>query len=120
MQTNGYSYTPDQCEGRRKTLVRGVKRVAVHNGKTGNAPKKHPFEDELEFYSERPNLKPTYLVSSTIKLKILVTVMKKIVKKVDPNHLFLFLSKRNAPIFQMSWMFLKYTCKHRVRDTKKP
>ena len=69
MQTNGYSYTPDQCEGRRKTLVRGVKRVAVHNGKTGNAPKKHPFEDELEFYLERPNLKPTYLVSSTSKIE---------------------------------------------------
>ena len=65
MQTNGYSYTPDQCEGRWKTLVRGVKRVADHNAKTGNAPKKHPFEDELEFYSERPNFKPTYLVSST-------------------------------------------------------
>jgi hypothetical protein len=65
MQTNGYCYTADQCEGRWKTLVRGVKRVADHNAKTGNAPKKHPFEDELEFYSERPNVKPTYLVSST-------------------------------------------------------
>ena len=65
MQTNGYCYTPEQCEGRWKTLVRGVKRVADHNAKTGNAPKKHPFEDELEFYSERPDVKPTYLVSST-------------------------------------------------------
>ena len=33
--------------GDEKTLVRGVKIVADHNGKTGNAPKKHPFEDEL-------------------------------------------------------------------------
>ena len=65
MQTNGYCYTADQCKGRWKTLVRGVKRVADHNAKTGNAPKKHPFEDELEFYSERLDVKPTYLVSST-------------------------------------------------------
>lgn len=65
MHSNGYCYTPDQCEGRWKTLVRGVKRVADHNAKSGNAPKKHQFEDELEFYSERPNVKPTYLVSST-------------------------------------------------------
>ena len=67
MHTNGYCYIPDQREGRWKTLVhiRGVKRVADHNAKSENAPKKHQFEDELEFYSERPNVKPTYLVSST-------------------------------------------------------
>ena len=48
MHANGYCYTPDhcdQCEGRWKTLVRGVKRVADHNAKSGNAPKKHQFED---------------------------------------------------------------------------
>ncbi|CAB4009810.1 Hypothetical predicted protein [Paramuricea clavata] len=55
----------EQCEGRWKTLVRGVKKVADHNSKSGNDLKTHPYEDELEFYSERPNVKPAYLVSSS-------------------------------------------------------
>lgn len=69
MQENGYSFSPEQCEGRWKTLVRGVKKVADHNSKTGNNPKTHPYEEELEFYSERPNVKPSYLVSSSAGAK---------------------------------------------------
>ncbi|CAB3981319.1 Hypothetical predicted protein [Paramuricea clavata] len=55
----------EQCEGRWKTLVRGAKKAADHNSKSGNDLKTHPYEDELEFYSERPNIKPAYLVSSS-------------------------------------------------------
>ena len=65
MEQHGYCYTAEQCEGRWKTLVRGVKKVADHNSKSGNDLKTHPYEDELEFYSERPNVKPAYLVSSS-------------------------------------------------------
>jgi hypothetical protein len=63
MEQHGYCYTVEQCEGRWKTLVRGVKKVADYNFKSGNDLKTHPYEDELQFYSERPNIKPAYLVS---------------------------------------------------------
>ena len=111
--TNGHCYTVYQWEGRWKSPVKGVKRVADHNAKTGNAPKKHPFEDELEFYSEQPNVKPAYLVSRVSK--------KTVKKKVGLSYLFqfLYLPKRNTLIFQMSWMFFKYIFNHKARDTKK-
>lgn len=66
MQLHGYSYNSEQCEGKWKTLVRSLKKVADHNSKSGNELKIHPYEDELSFFSAQPNVKPSYIVGSTI------------------------------------------------------
>ena len=65
MKLHKYSYTSDQCEGRWKTLMRSLKKVTDHNAKTGNDLKKHPYEAQLDFIIERPNIKPVYIQGST-------------------------------------------------------
>ena len=52
MQIHKYNYTAEQCEGRWKTLVRGVKKVSDHNSKSGNNLKTHPYEEQLDFILE--------------------------------------------------------------------
>lgn len=61
----GYNITSAQCEGRWKTLTRGLKNVHDHNNKSGNGTKSHPYAKELEFISEKPNFNPVYVVTST-------------------------------------------------------
>lgn len=66
MQTHKYNYSNVQCEGRWKTLERSVKKVSDHNSKSGNDVKTHPYEEQLEFLIERPNIRPSYILGSTI------------------------------------------------------
>ena len=65
MQIHKYNYIAEQCEGRWKTLVRGVKKVSDHNSKSGNNLKTHPYEQQLDFILERPNIRPSYVLDST-------------------------------------------------------
>lgn len=65
MQMHKYSYSSEHCEGRWKTLVRGVKKVSDHNSKTGNSLKTHPFEKQLHFLVKKPNIRPSYVIEST-------------------------------------------------------
>ena len=65
MKLHKYSYTSDQCEGRWKTLMKSLKKVTDHNAKTGNDLKKHPYEAQLDFIIDRPNIKPAYIQGST-------------------------------------------------------
>ncbi|KAJ8316589.1 hypothetical protein KUTeg_005865 [Tegillarca granosa] len=60
----GYNVTASQCEGRWKTLLRGLKTISDHNKKSGNDKKSHPFAKELEFMAEKPNIKPEYVAGS--------------------------------------------------------
>ena len=65
MQMHKYNYSSEQCEGRWKTLVRGIKKVSDHNSKTGNSLKTHPFEKQLDFIVKQPNIRPSYVIEST-------------------------------------------------------
>ena len=65
MQMHKYNYSSKQCEGRWKTLVRGVKKVSDHNSKTGNSLKTHPFEKQLDFLVKQPNIRPLCVIEST-------------------------------------------------------
>jgi len=56
--------SPAQCDGRWKTLMRGLKNVYDHNNKSGNNPKQHPYDKELDFIAEKPNVSASYVVSS--------------------------------------------------------
>ena len=60
-----YNYSNEQCEGRGKTLVRGIKKVSDHNAKTGNSLKTHPFEKQLDFLVKQPNIRPSYVIERT-------------------------------------------------------
>ena len=103
-----YCYTADQCEGRLKTLVRGVKRVAEHNAKTGNAPKKHPFKDELEFYSERLNVKPMYLVISNGTFENYDESLEEGSEEGQSQSPVPVPAKKKCSNISVSWMYLRW------------
>ena len=65
MKTHKYNYSSEQCEGRWKTLLRSLKKVTDHNAKSGNDLKRHPYEEQLDFLIEQPNIKP-YTAGSTV------------------------------------------------------
>lgn len=60
----GHKMSGAQCEGRWKTLLRGLKNVHDHNKKSGRNPKYHPYDKELAFMAEKPNIAESYVVSS--------------------------------------------------------
>jgi hypothetical protein len=64
LQEKGHNVSNYQCEGRWKTLLRGLKNTHDHNKKSGNNPKYHPYGKELAFMSEKPNISESYVVSS--------------------------------------------------------
>lgn len=66
MKLHKYTYSSEQCEGRWKTLLRSLKKVADNNAKSGQDLKKHPYEEQLDFLIEQPNIKPSYIVGSTV------------------------------------------------------
>ena len=43
-----------------------MKKVTDHNAKTGNDLKRHPYEEQLDFLIEQPNIKPSYIAGSTV------------------------------------------------------
>jgi hypothetical protein len=61
-----YTFTPSQCEGRWKTLIRGLKNVTDHNRKSGNNRKTHPYAEALEFLVKMPNIQPKYVLDSRV------------------------------------------------------
>ena len=65
MKTHKYNYSSEQCEGRWKTLLRSLKKVTDHNAKSGNDSKRHPYEEQLDFLIEQPNIKP-YIAGNTV------------------------------------------------------
>lgn len=65
LQEKSNHITAAQCEGRWKTLVRGMKSVSDHNKKSSNYKKSNPYEEELGFLGDRPNINPVYVTSST-------------------------------------------------------
>lgn len=64
LQAKGHSMSSSQCEGRWKTLMRGLKSVHDHNNKSGNNPRQYQYENELAFMAEKPNVSESYVVSS--------------------------------------------------------
>lgn len=64
LQAKGHSMCSSQCDGRWKTLMRGLKSVHDHNNKSGNNPRQHQYENELAFMAEKPNVSESYVVSS--------------------------------------------------------
>lgn len=42
-----------------------MKKVTDHDAKSGQDLKKHPYEEQLDFLIEQPNIKPSYIVGST-------------------------------------------------------
>lgn len=44
--------------------LRGLKNVHDHNKKSGRNPKYHPYDKELAFMAEKPNIAESYVVSS--------------------------------------------------------
>lgn len=66
MRLHNYAYSSEQCEGRWKTLLRSLKKVTDHNAKSGEGLKRHPYEEQLDFLIEQPNIKPSYIVGSTV------------------------------------------------------
>jgi len=64
LEDKGHAMTPAQCDGRWKTLMRGLKNVYDHNNKSGNNSKQHPYDKELDFIAEKPNVSASYVVSS--------------------------------------------------------
>ena len=66
MKTHKYNYLSEQCEGRWKTLLRSLKKVTDHNAKSGNDLKRHPYEEQLDFLIEQPNIQPSYIAGSTV------------------------------------------------------
>ena len=71
---HGHNVTGAQCEGRWKTLIRGLKNVCDHNQKSGNNPRTHPFQNELAFIAEKPNVCMSYVVSSAVKPTASITI----------------------------------------------
>lgn len=69
MVENGHDMSPGQCEGRWKTLMRGLKLVHDHNSKSGNNAKQYPYENELAFMAVKPNISASYVVSSACSSK---------------------------------------------------
>ena len=66
MKLHKYAYSNEQCEGRWKTLLRSLKKVTDHNAKTGKDLKRHPYEEQLDFLIDQPNIKPSYIAGSTV------------------------------------------------------
>jgi len=89
----GYDITPAQCEGRWKTLMRGLKSVHDHNNKSGNGTKTHPYAKQLEFISDKPNFTPAYVITSN-KTPEVDTCRS---RSRSPDHL---LDSENADITQ--------------------
>ena len=113
MKLHKYSYTSDQCEGRWKTLMRSLKKVTDHNARTGNDLKKHPYEAQLEFIIERPNIKQhTYKVAPMIApwmMKTLPMQMMKVIVpvqcQIDQQHQHQFHLKRRGLMYPRYWVF---------------
>ena len=57
----GHKMSGAQCEGRWKTLLRGLKNVHDHNKKSGRKPKHHPDDEELVFMAEKPNIAESFV-----------------------------------------------------------
>ena len=66
MTLHKYTYSGEQCEGRWKTLLRSLKKITDHNAKSGQDFKRHPYEEQLDFLIEQPNITPSYIVGSTV------------------------------------------------------
>ena len=114
MKLHQYNYSSEQCEGQWKTLVRSLKKVADHNSKEGNDLKTHPYEEQLEFIIEQPNIKPLYILGSTNDIQADERLENATgesdtdsSRSISPavHHLFLPLPKRKGQMCQRYWMF---------------
>ena len=66
MKLHQYNYSSEQCERQWKTLVRSIKKGTDHYSKSANDLKTYPHEEQLEFVIEWLNIKPPYILGSTI------------------------------------------------------
>ena len=48
-------------------MMRGLKNVKDHNKKSGADKRSHPYEEELEFMSAKPNIQPECVIGTTSK-----------------------------------------------------
>ena len=73
LKSKGFNYSPDQVQGRWKSLARGYKNVKDHNQKSGNDRKCYEYEDQLDdLFGNDPKIVPKVTTSSLKRSRITI------------------------------------------------